>query len=166
MKKFLRAILCLTLAMLFVMAPLETYASSRTVKIYKVNADYVRMHSNAANGTDNVVTKLRRGSKVFYISAASGRSRGWIKVRTEYGATGYIYKDYLSYYGAATRSHVGKATTSTKMRRRASSSSSRVTTLSRGQHVIAYSISGSWVYVKTLSGKSGYVKKSALRKAF
>ena len=99
MKKFLRAILCLTLAMLFVMAPLETYASSSTVKIYKVNADYVRVHSNAANGTDNVVVKLRKNSKVFYLSAATGRGRGWIKIRTEYGAVGYIYKDYITYYG-------------------------------------------------------------------
>ncbi len=149
------------MVLLFVVAPLEAMAASRTVKIYTVNADYVRVHSTAQQG-DNVIAKTRRGSKVFYL----GKSGNWWRVRTDRGVTGYMYKDYLTYYGATTLNRVYQANASSvKVYKRAYAGSSRVATLSKNEHVVVYSVSGNWAYVATMSGKTGYVRKSALKKA-
>ena len=57
------------------------------------------------------------------------------------------------------------ATQRAKVYKKATTHSTRKTTLSKGQHVIVYSVSGNWAYIKTLGGTGGYVKKSALKKA-
>lgn len=165
MKKFMRTIVCLLLVSLFVAAvPMEAFAAAKTVKIYRVTADYLRLRSQPRQG-DNILTKLRKGSKVFFLAEGTGSARGWYRVRSDHGMVGYVYKDYLSYYGATTTSRVYQATGSAKVYRKASTKASRVTTLGRNEHVIVYSTGGSWAFIATLTGKTGYVKKSSLRKA-
>ena len=56
-------------------------------------------------------------------------------------------------------------TSSAKVYKKASTHSSKKTTLSKGQHVIVYQVKGNWAYIKTLGGTGGFVKKSALKKA-
>lgn len=159
MKRFMKAVLCLVLTMLFVMAPLEAMAA--TTKIYTINADKVRVHSTAKQGLDNVITKLRKGTKVAYLGTSS---RGWMKVRTERGVEGYVYKTYLSYNGAAKSSNLYKVKSSTRVYKKNSTKSGRVTTLAKNEVVVVYATKGEWAAIETLSGKRGFIKKSQLKK--
>ena len=163
MKKWMKLVLCTVLAMLFVLAPME--AMAQTVKIYRVNADLVRVHSTAAQGLENVIGKLRLGTKVFYLGHGKGGAAGWWRVRSDHGLTGYVYKTYLSYYGATTVSKVYQATGSAYVYKKASTKAGRVATLTRNEHVIVYATKGNWAAIATLSGKQGFVKKSVLKKA-
>ena len=163
-RRFFKAVVCMLLAMLMVVAPLEASAASKTVKILKVNSDYVRMRSEPEAG-DNVKAKLRKNSKVFYLGE-SKKAKGWYKVRTDHGSIGWVYKDFLSSYGAAKLSSIYVAKSSKLyVYKRASNKSTRLTVLSKNQHVIVHSTSGSWAYIQTLSGTNGYVLKSGLKKA-
>ena len=161
MKKLMRAVLCLMLATLMLAAPMEAFAAT-TVKIYRVNADLVRVHSTPQQGLENVIGKVRAGSKVFYLNQ---NKSGWWKVRTDHGLTGYIWKDYLGYYGATTLNRVYQATSSAYVYKKASTGAKKLTTIGKNEHVIVYATKGNWAAIATLSGTQGYVKKSALKKA-
>lgn len=163
MKKMMRVVICTVLALMFIMAPME--AMAKTVNIYRVNADLVRVHSTPKNGLSNVTAKLRAGTKVFYLGRGKGSAACWWKVRSDHGVTGYVYKDFLSYYGATTLNRVYKATKAAYVYKGMSTGSGKVTSISRNEHVIVYSAKGNWVAIATLSGKQGYVKKSVLKKA-
>ena len=164
MKKMMKMVLCAVLAMLLVLAPMEAFAAT-SVKIYRVNTDQLRVHSTPEQGTANVKTKFSVGTRVFYLGKGSGRASGWWKVRSEYGVTGYVYKDYLSYSTTAPLSRIYRATSSARVYKKASTSAGRVTTLGKNQHVIVVATKGNWAAIRTLSGKQGFVKTSALRKA-
>ena len=104
----------------------------------------------------------KEGERVFYLGKTK---EAFMYVRTSKGKVGYMYKGFLDSYGAANKSQVYYAKKSVKVFKKASTSSGKVTKLSKNQHVIVYNTKGSWAYIKTLSGKGGYVKTSALKKA-
>ncbi len=161
MKKFVRVIVCLMAAMLFVMAPLEGFAA-RTLEVYKVTANQVRVHSTTSSGTTNVKGKVNAGTKVFLLDTSSG----WCKVRTDHGLIGYIWKDYLSYIGSTTQDKVYESAYSNVwVFKKASYNSSRVATLGYREHVILSSTSNGWARVLTVNGKKGYVRTNEIKKA-
>ena len=159
MRKWMKAFVSLVLVMLLVAAPLEAMAA--TVKIYRVNGDLVRVHSTAKQGLTNVVGKLRKGSKVFYL----GKTGGWWRVRSDRGLTGYVYNTYLSYYKSADLSRVYRTTGSTYVYKKASTGAKKIVTLAKYEHVIVLATKGSWAAIETLYGKKGFVKLNKLRKA-
>ena len=162
--KLRKAIVCMVMALMFALPLNVAQAAPKTVQIMKVTADYVRVRSEPKQG-DNVLTRVRKNSKVFYIGA-SKTARGWYKIRTDHGTIGYLYKDYLRSYGAAKLSNIYMVKSSSlSMYKKPKTNSGRVTTLGRNEHVIVYEIQGSWAYVRTLSGKGGFVKVGSLKKA-
>ena len=159
MKRFTwKKIVCALLITATLMAPVSASASS-VARIMKVSADWARMRS--IDGEE--VARLRKGTKVLYWGAKEDQM---LKVMTSNGKTGYVYKDYLSLYGAMKKSAVHVTTKSTKMYKASGSSLKRNGTLSKGKYVVVYKTSGDWAFIKTMSGKSAYVKKANLKKAF
>lgn len=165
MKRFLIILLAALLAATALMPGCALAASSgkskkKIVYIVSVDNDGARVRSTPRGGdTDNVMTSLKKGTKLFYL----GTEGAWYKVCSEYSTTsGYIYKGYVSYYGAVALDSIYKCNGSTRMYKRASTSSRRVTTLKDGQFVVVYAISGKWAYVRTISGHKGYVRISSL----
>lgn len=163
MKRFLVIMLAVMLTMTAVLPTVSSaMAASKKKVIYIVNIDNdgVRVRSTPRGGsTDNVMTSLKKGTKLFYL----GSSGSWYKVCSEFGPTsGYIYKGYASYYGAVAYDNIFKADGRARVYSRPSTSSSRVTTLQDNQFVIVYAVSGSWAYIHTISGKRGYVRTSQL----
>ena len=161
MKRFF-AVLLIAMLTLTAALPTSALAASKKKVVYIVNVDNngVRVRSTPEGGSaDNVMTSLKKGTKLFYL----GTDGAWYKVCSEYGTTsGYIYKGYASYYGAVSLSSIYKCDGNVRMYARPNTSSKRVTTLRDDQFVIVYAVSGKWAYGHTLSGKKGYVPVSQL----
>ena len=85
MKRFLVALLAVMLTMTAVLPSVsDAYAASKKKVVYILNIDNdgVRVRSTP-NGGDNVMTSLKKGTKLFYL----GKSGSWYKVCSEYGLT-------------------------------------------------------------------------------
>lgn len=161
-RKVLKSVLCSLLAIAMLMAPMSALASTKTALILKVNADWVRMRDGSDVG-DDVITRLRKGTKVLYWGVHDDEM---YKVLTSSGKTGYIYKGYLSTYGAMKLNQVYITTGSTKLYKRSGSSLKGNGTLAKGKYVVVYKTSGGWAYIKTMSGKSAYCQTATLKRAF
>ena len=99
MKRALVFMLALMLALTAVLPSVGFAASKKNKVIYIVNVDNdgVRVRSTPSGG-DNIMTTLKKGTKLFYL----GQEGSYYKVCSEFSTTtGYIYKGYVSYYGAA-----------------------------------------------------------------
>lgn len=161
-RRFLMIVLCVLLIASTVLAPASALAASKkTVQILQVVVDGARVRKGPGSSYD-VITSISNGAKVFYLGK---EKNSFCYIRTDHGTKGYIYRGFLKSYGAAYASQIYYAKQKTKVHKKASGSSGKKTTLSKGQHVIVYSVSGNWAYIKTLGGTGGYVKKSALKKA-
>jgi len=160
MKRTLIVMLALMLALSAVL-PSVGFAASKKKIIYVVNIDNngVRARSEP-HGGDNVMTTLKKGTKLFYL----GQSGAYYKVCSEFSYTsGYVYKGYVSYYGAVAYDSIFRCNGKTALYSRPSSSSHRTATLKNGQFVIVRAVSGKWAYIYTISGKKGYVRTSQLK---
>lgn len=156
-----RMALCMLLVLVIGAAPMTALAAknSKVVAILKCNVDGGRLREGPSSAYD-VVTSLKKGEMVFYNNQKDG---AFCYVRTLYGQTGYIYHGFLELYGAARADQVYYANDkSIRVYRRPSTSASKATTLGAGEHVIVYKTVGEWAFVKTLRGKSGFVKTSGL----
>ena len=160
-RRLLKLATCLMLMFAVAILPAMAYAASDVVQIMKVNEDGARVRKGPSSSYD-VITSCKEGERVFYLGKTK---EAFMYVRTSKGKVGYMYKGFLDSYGAANKSQVYYAKKSVKVFKKASTSSGKVTKLSKNQHVIVYNTKGSWAYIKTLSGKGGYVKTSALKKA-
>lgn len=161
-RRLLTMILCVVLLASTLVAPVSASAASRkTVQIMQVTVDGARIRKGPGSSYD-VVTSLKNGSKVFYLGKEKS---SFYQIRSDHGVVGYMYRGFLKSYGAAYKDQVYYAKSKAKVYKKASTHSSKKTTLSKGQHVIVYQVKGNWAYIKTLGGTGGYVKKSSLKKA-
>ena len=163
-RQLIRLTVCMLLVAAMLTAPLNALAVSpyRVVRILKVTADGARVREGPSSAYD-VITSVREGDCVFYLEK---NRAAFCYVRTSTGEIGYMYKGFLKSYGAALCGQVYYSrSNSVKVYKRASTSSSRVTTLKKNQHVIVYQTRGNLAYVKTLTGKGGFVRLTSLRSA-
>lgn len=161
-----RRIMCLTLCLLMIvgMVAMPVSASAavkdRVVKIMRVNVQGARLRKGPSSAYD-VITSIGKGSCVFYLEKKSGAFK---YVRTANGKTGYVYEGFLDTYGACKLSQVYHTTGTARLSDRPSDISNRVATLSKKEHVVVYKTRGSWAYVRTMQGKTGYMRLSKLKK--
>jgi len=155
-----KALVGVALALVFLTAPLSALAAAKTVNILKVSADGARLRDAATAG--EVLTTLAKGTKVFYL----GRSGGMAYVCTERGVKGYVYAGYLEAYGAVRLANIYYVkSTSLAVYQSASASSKRLGSIPKNGYILLYKADGNWGYIKTLSGRAGYVLLSGLKKA-
>ena len=161
-RRVLQSVLCSLLIVAMFMMPMSALASSKVALIMRVKGDWVRMR-DGADEDDEVIARLRKGTKVLYWG---DREDEMCKVLTSNGKQGYVYKDYLSVYGAMKKSQVYITNATTRLYKRSGSSLKRNGSLAKGKYVVVYKTSGNWAYIKTMSGKSAYCQKSTLERAF
>lgn len=157
-RNVMKAVLCFMMILAMLMAPMTASAAS-VARIMKTNTDWVRMRS--ASGAQ--ITSLREGTKVLYWGS---KNDDMYKVMLSNGVTGYVYKNYLSTYGAMRLDSVYITTASTPTYNRSGSTLKKSGTLSKGRYVMVYKTSGNWAYVKTMGGKGTFVPKATLQKVF
>lgn len=160
-RKILKALVCLVMIISCTMAPIAATAA-KPAYILKVSADYARMRKGPY-GTYDIITTLRKGTKVLYGGENSG---AFCKVYTTNGKSGYVYKSYLSTYGAVKKSNIYRTKSSAGFYKRSGNSLKKSGTVSKNQFVLVYKKNGDWAFVKSLTGKSGYMKLSSLKKVF
>ena len=163
MKRSLSLILIIILAAMTVL-PLSASAKSGVVYILTCNTNGARVRStpSAEDEGHEVLGSLKKGTKVLYL----GKKGSMYRVTSEYGKKGYVYSKFFDYYGAATRTSIYRATAKLKVYSKANTSSRGVTKLVKGQIIIVSATKGGWAKIQTIGGKSGYVKKSKLKRVF
>ena len=142
------------------LAPLSAFAATKTAKILKINVDQARLRTGASGV---IITTLDKGTKVLYLNKTDG---AYCKVCTTDGETGYVYKRFLSSYGAVRADQVYVTRGSTTLYKRSGNSLRKSSTIKEGVYVLVYKTNGSWAQVKSMTGKSGYMKLSSLKKVF
>lgn len=161
-RRLLKTILCLTLILSMVMMPMCASAAS-TAYILKVNKSNVNFRGLNSDGTYYIKHLIGKGTRVLY---AGTRNDQMCKVYTSSGEVGYIYKSYLSSYGAIPKNRVGIITKSTKTYKKSGSSLKKNGTLSKGSYVLVYAYNSNWAKCKTMAGKTVYLPRSVIKKAF
>lgn len=161
-RKFLKVLVCLMLILSCTAAPVAASAASKPAYILKVSADYARLRQGPY-GSYGIIQTLRKGTKVLYGGQHSG---AYCKVYLTNGQSGYIYRDYLTTYGAVSKNKIYMTSTPVAFYKRSGSSLKKVGTVPKNQFVLVYKRNGDWVYVKSMSGASGYMKTTGLKKVF
>lgn len=108
-----------------------------------------------------IVGNVKKGTEVLFTGKTK---KSFYLVTTSDGRQGYVYKGYLTEYGAVNKSQVYYTTSSCKVYKNPTTKAGKVTKLKSGRYVLVYATQGEWAYVKTSNGKSGYMKRSALKK--
>ncbi len=161
-RKVLKSVLCLLLIVSTLLAPMSALASSNLARIMKVEGDWVRLREGP-NGNDGTVARLRKGTKLLYWGEHDDEM---CKVVTRDGKVGYIYKGYLSTYGAMKKSQIYIATDDVKLYKRSGGSLKSNGSVKRGKFVVVYKTYGGWAYIKTMSGKGAYCQMDDLKRVF
>ena len=157
-RNVIKSVLCFMMILAMLMAPMSASAAS-IARIMKTNTDWVRLRSESGEQID----RLRKGAKVLYWGSKDDEM---CRVITTDGKTGYVYKKYLTTYGAMRLNSVYKTTATTQMYNRSGSSRKKSGKLASGKYVMVYKTSGNWAYIKTMSGKGAFVQRNTLKKAF
>lgn len=164
MRRFFRVVVCLLLMIAMTAAPMVAAPSmsakaASSYKVMRCNVEGGRLRKGPGNY--GVITTLDRGEKVIY----SGKTKNaFCLVATTNGKIGYIYKNFLSSYGAVRKDQLYYTRSrNVKLYKKASTRSKSVTLKNR-QFVTVYQKAGNWAYIKTLEGKGGYVQLSKIKK--
>lgn len=165
-RNLLKTILCSLLVITLLAAPMSALAASKVAYIFKVSVpgapgSYLRSGSVIGGGEESeIIGSLKNGAKVIYWGKKIGQM---LRVITPDGTVGYVYQYNLKPYGAVSSKQVYLTTAKTGMYKR---SGTLKKVLGKNQPVFVYRVNGKWAMIKNLSGTTGYVKMSALKKAF
>ena len=160
-RKFLRALICLTLMLALLLGTVGAQAAERSVTILRLTNDFVNIRSSTGEGS-RVIGTLRQGALMFYLN----RSGSMAYVCTTSGTQGYVYAGYLEKVGEVRIGNVYYVQSSSlAVYRSASTSSGRSTTLSHNYYVLLTDANGRWGKIRSLNGGQGYVLLSGLKRA-
>lgn len=160
MKRIFKSTICILLIMIIFSASFSAMAAG-VVKVMRTNVAGARMRTGQ-HGAE-LKPSLPKGTRVLFLNQTSG---SYWKVVTSDGRQGFVFRDYLSNYGACKASNVYYVTSSSLvMRSHPNDGASRVQTLKNKQVVIVFKKSDSWGYGRTLDGRGGYFRMSGLSKA-
>ena len=156
-RRFLAVVLCVMLLASVFAAP----ASAASVaKIMKVNVQGARLRKGPGNYSWSKPS-LKKGQKVLYLGK---HKNAFYYVYTTGGRTGWVYKSFLSDYGAVNNKQVYRATKAGYLYNSNSTKSGHAAKVRKNEYVFVYTLKGTWAYVKKMNGKGGYIKASRLKK--
>lgn len=159
--KLLKSLLCLILVSVIGILPMTAMAAQNAY-ILTVNTDRSRLR-DGSDANSSVITTLRKGTKVLYWGV---KSNAFMKVATSSGKVGYVYRNFLSVYGAIRKNQIYVTNTPATIYKKSGSKLKSFAKVSSGKYLMVVAQNSVWAYVRTMTGKSGYIKSSALSKAF
>ena len=164
-KHFLKVMLCMMLVVMCVVPTcLPSASAASAAKILRVNADGVRLHYSASGqGTGNMILSMEKGTKVLFLQM---KNKSWAYVCRSNGLRGYVYKGYLSEYGAVNARDVYQVSTNKLPTYKVSGKRMKKTgsTLAKNTVVFVRDTKGGYAKILTLKGKWTYVKTSGLKR--
>ena len=154
--------LLLTLAASVAMA--ASYPFTAVIK------DDTNMRSTASSYASNVIRRIPEGDYV----TVTGEAGNFYRITYD-GKTGYVFKQYVEKTSDTVSSgstgltatgypYMTISTDSVNLRKTASTSAKRLTTIPKGASITVHQVSGSWANV-TYSGKTGWVVKDYIQVA-
>ena len=163
MKKFMKTLLCLAMALVCATSVLLPSASAaKAMKILRVNNTGVRLHYTAeGRGEDNMIFSMEKGTKALFLGM---KNKSWAKVVLNNGLEGYVYKGYLSEYGAVAAKSVYQVEKKAPTYKLSGKKLKRSGSLSKGTIVIVRDTKNGYAHVMTLNGKKTYIKTSMLER--
>ena len=157
-RKWICMALCVVLTLTLLGSATGASAASGIITMYKTTVADGRLREGPSPDY-NVARTLRQGEKVFYSGTTSA---SFALVRTTSGEMGYIYTGFLTPYGNVRADQLYSANSTVTVYRSPSTSASRTGTLSGGEAVLVFAVSGNWAFVKTFSGVTGFASLSGL----
>ena len=150
MRKILRSVICLALAAILLAMPIFACAATTAVKICTVTEDRARLRDK----NRDIITSLPQGTKVFSTDEKVGSTTF---VRVSNGLEGYIYDEYLEYYGAVKLDNIYYCSAASKsIYRIADYDAAKIGSIKENQYVVVLRTRGNWAYIKNMSGKGGF----------
>ena len=159
--------LLVTLTALLMLAVSVAMASS--YPFVGVVTDDTNMRSTANSYASNIIRRIPEGDEV----TVTGAKGNFYCIEYD-GRTGYVFKQYVEESKNTTSSGTGLtatgypydtvATSSVNLRKSASTSAKRLTTIPRGASLTVLKLSGSWANV-TYNGQTGWVMKQYIQVA-
>ena len=160
--KALKSIICSLLIVVLLSAPMSALAASKVAYLLRVSVPSTK-GTYIRNSSSEIIGSLKNGTRVLYW----GNKRGqMLKVMGPNGSTGYVYQGHLKTYGAMGKKQVYLTKGSTGLYKRAGGSMKKSGSIGKNRPVFVYNNVGGWSLVKSMTGKTAYIKTSALRKAF
>ncbi len=143
--------------MIVAMLAAQVSALASNAYLLKVNGvgSYVRSETGEKIGS------LRKGTRVLYWGHKKGQM---LKVMIASGKIGYVYQGNLDTYGAMNAKQLYMTDSPTKLYKRVGSSMKAKGSVGKGVPLIVYRSVNGWAMVKSLAGKTAYVKTSNLKK--
>ena len=149
----------LILLLCLLILTLTTTSFATTWNIMQVTVSGARMRKGPGNY--DIISTLHKGTKVLSMQKAN---KAYYKILTQDGKVGYVFRDHVEKIGSVNSDRIYKTTESVVLRKQPNVKSSRVKSLSGGQLVYVQGTDGEWACVKTVKGKTGYVKVEYLGK--
>lgn len=157
----------LTVVLLLTMAAGQALAAS--YPFTGVVTDAANMRSSANSYTSNIICRIPKGDTV-NVTGVSGNF-----YRIEYdGKTGYVFQQYVEESRTASSGGSGLTATgypyqtvttaSVNLRKTASTSAKKLSTIPRGAKITVHALSGAWANV-TYGGNTGWVMKEYIQAA-
>ena len=158
MKRSMRILVCVLLILTVAILPsVQTAFAASSCRIMKTNVDGARLRTAGIGG--DIIYSMRKGTFV----VCTGKTEGaFYQVLTPKGDSGWVYKPYLSAEATVKKSQVYCASSGAKVYKKPKTSASGVTRMAAGSLCVVFKTSGKWAYIRTLTGKKGFVLLSKL----
>ena len=160
MKRCARMITCLLLVSVLLAASIPAYALPSTLRLMKCTVDGGRVRK-APGSSNAIVASLRKGETVLYAGVST---KTHYCVCTSSGKIGYIYKNFLSYYGSVRTDQIYYSPKAVNYYSNATSKAKKLGSFQKYELVIVYQIVGGIGYAKNLKGKGGYISMSGMHR--
>lgn len=160
--KLFKSILCLVLIASMGLLPMTAFAAVKKAYICTVTGNNVRLRSGSG-ASSTVIGSLRKGSKVLFWGHRQG---ALCKVCTTSGKVGYVYRNYLSVYGAIKKSQIYSTTKTTPVYKKVGSKYKKFSSVPSGRYLLVIGQAGGLAYVRTVTGSAGYVPAANLTRVF
>ena len=166
MERMRTKLLVMLAALLVVLTSAAMAASYPFTGVIK---DDTNMRSTASSYASNIIRRIPEGDYV----TVTGETGNFYRVTYD-GKTGYVFKQYVEETSQTVNTGTGLTATgypyttistdSVNLRKTASTSAARLTTIPKGATITVHKLSGSWANV-TYSGKTGWVVKDYIQVA-
>ena len=134
-------------------------ASAATWKVIQVTASGANVRK--APGDSEIIGILKKGTKILSTEKAN---RAYYKIVMKNGDTGYVFRDLVKEIASADSRQVYRTAKKVSMLKKPDKNAAVARRLPAGEYVQVLEQTKGWVRVKTLNGKTGYVKAKALTK--
>ena len=151
--------LLISLLLIAVLLTATLSASAATWKVIQVTASGANVRREP--GDSEIIGILKKGTKIL---STEKTNRAYYKIVMKNGDTGYVFRDLVKEIASADSRQIYKTAKKVSVLKKPEKTAAVARKLPAGEYVQVLEQTKGWARVKTMSGKTGYVKAKALTK--